>query len=390
MKIEALRPPRLRTSETEHHRTATWLELFYDLVFVVAVAGLGQRLLADHGWQGGLAFIGLFVPVWWAWAGYTFYADRYDTDDLGQRVLAIAQIMAVAFMAASISGDEADSTFAFALAYIAARAVLVFMYVRARRHVHETRQLVTGYIYGHSIGIGVWAISLAAPADVRPFLWAVGLAIDFYTPFHLRKVQAKVPLDVSHLPERFGLFTILVLGESIAAVVTGLSHQGWELGSIIAAILSIAIATGLWWIYFDNLEGSVVRRREGQRTAWKPTVWIYSHLPLAIGLTGTGIGLEFIVTEEFHTSQRWIVSLGAAGALIAIGLIHVSTEAGPERRDQTKARIRFGAAALVLFLGLVGGFLDANWFALLIAIVIGLQVVLDLALEPVVDDAEPV
>lgn len=389
MKIEALRPPRLRTSEAEHHRTATWLELFYDLVFVVAVAGLGKRLLADHGWQGGLAFIGLFVPVWWAWAGYTFYADRYDTDDLGQRLLAIVQIMAVAFMAASISGDEADSTFAFALAYIAARTVLVFMYVRARRHVHETRELVTGYIYGHSIAVGVWAISLVAPADVRPFLWAVGLAIDFYTPFYLRKVQAKVPLDVSHLPERFGLFTILVLGESIAAVVTGLSHQGWDLKPIIAAILSIVVATGLWWIYFDNLEGSVVRRKEGQRTAWKPTVWIYSHLPLAIGLTATGIGLEFIVTEDFHTSQRWIVSLGTAGALVAMGLIHISTEAGPERKDPAKARIRFASAAVVLILGLTGGVVDANWFAVLLAIVIGLQVGLDLALEPVVDDAEP-
>ena len=114
-------------------------------------------------------------------------------DDLGQRLLAIAQIVAVAFMAASISGDTADSTFAFALAYLAARTILVIMYVRARRHVHETRELVTGYIYGHSVAIGIWALSLAAPADVRPFLWAIGLAIDFYTPFHLRKIQAKVP-----------------------------------------------------------------------------------------------------------------------------------------------------------------------------------------------------
>ncbi len=386
MKIEALRPPRLRTAETDHGRSATWLELFYDLVFVVAVAGLGKRLLADHGWQGGLAFIGLFIPVWWAWAGYTFYADRYDTDDLGQRLLAVAQIMAVAFMAASISGDKTDSTFAFALAYIGARSVLVLMYVRARRHVHKTRELVTGYIYGHSIAIGVWAISLLVPADVRPYLWAVGLAIDFYTPFHLRKIQAKVPLDVSHLPERFGLFTILVLGESIAAVVLGLSHHGWDLEGVIAAVLGVLIATGLWWLYFDNSEGSVVRRREGQRTAWKPTVWIYSHLPLAIGLTATGIGLEFIVSEEFHTSQRWIVSLGVAGALVAMGLIHIATEAGPQRRDETKARIRFGAAAVVLFLGLMGGLFDANWFAVLIAILIALQVGLDLALEPVVEE----
>ena len=309
----------MRTKDEEGHRTATWLELFYDLVFVVAVAGLGHRLLVDPSWKGGFAYVGFFIPLWWAWSGYTFYADRYDTDDLLQRNLAAAQIMAVAFMAASVGGEETDSTFAFALAFIAARSILVIMYIRARRHVHETRELVTGYIVGMSAAISVWAISLLVPEEARVVLWAVALAIDFYTPYRLRKIQAKVPLDVSHLPERFGLFTILVLGESIAAVVAGLEHEGWEMTPFIGAILGIIIATGLWWIYFDNLEGSVVRRKKGQRTAWKPTVWIYSHLPLAISLTATGIGLEYLVTQHFDMPERMVVTLGVVGALVLDG-----------------------------------------------------------------------
>jgi low temperature requirement protein LtrA len=382
MKLATLRPPRLRTRDEEGHRTATWLELFYDLVFVVAVAGLGHRLLVDPSWKGGLAFVGFFIPLWWAWAGYTFYADRYDTDDLAQRNLAAAQIMAVAFMAASVGGEETDSTFAFALAFIAARSILVVMYIRARRHVHETRELVTGYIIGMSSAIAVWAISLLVPEEPRIVLWVVALAIDFYTPYRLRKIQAKVPFDVSHLPERFGLFTILVLGESIAAVVAGLEHEGWEMAPFIGAILGVIIATGLWWIYFDNLEGSVVRRRKEQRTAWKPTVWIYSHLPLAFSLTASGIGLDFIVTQHFDLAERMVVTLGVAGALTAMGLIHVATEAGPERKDEIKARIRFIAAALVLVLGLVGGALAPNWFALLIAVIVAGQVGLDLYFEP--------
>jgi len=382
MKLATLRPPRLRTKDEEGHRTATWLELFYDLVFVVAVAGLGHRLLVDPSWQGGLAFVGFFIPLWWAWAGYTFYADRYDTDDLGQRNLAAAQIMAVAFMAASVGGEETDSTFAFALAFIAARGILVVMYIRARRHVAETRELVTGYIVGMSAAIAVWAVSLLAPEEVRVALWAIALAIDFYTPYRLRKIQAKVPLDVSHLPERFGLFTILVLGESIAAVVAGLEHEGWELMPFISAILGIVVATSLWWLYFDNLEGSVVRRRKGQRTAWKPTAWIYSHLPLAIGLTASGIGLDFIVTQEWHQEQRMVVSLGVSVALLAMGVIHIATEAGPERHDEAKARIRFGAAGIVLLLGLVGFGISATWFAVLLAVIVLVQVGLDLYLEP--------
>ena len=326
MKLAALRPPRLRTAKEEGERSATWLELFYDLVFVVAVAALGHRLLVDPSWEGGLAFVGFFIPLWWAWSGYTFYADRYDTDDLGQRNLAAAQIVAVAFMAASVGG-ETDSSFAFAVAFIVARSILVIMYIRARRHVPETRDLVTGYIKGHSLAIAVWAISLLFPEEIRIVLWAIALAIDFYTPFHYRTIQAKVPLDTSHLPERFGLFTILVLGESIAAVIAGLSHEGWEARPVIGAMLGILIATSLWWLYFDNLEGSVVRRRKGQRKAWKPTVWIYSHLPLAIALTASGIGLEFIVTDHFHMPERMVVTLGVAGALTAMGLIQIATQA---------------------------------------------------------------
>ena len=261
MKLAKLRPPRLQTAAGEEgHRAATWLELFYDLVFVVAVAGLGHRLLVDPSWKGGVAFIGFFIPLWWAWAGYTFYADRFDTDDFVQRNLAAAQIMAVAFMAASVGGEETDSSFAFGVAFILARSLLVIMYLRARRHVPETRELVTGYAVGMTAAIAVWAVSLLVPEELRIALWALGLGIDFYNIWRLRKIQAKVPLSNSHLPERFGLFTILVLGESIASVVAGLEHEGWKLTPCSGAILGVILATGLWGIYFDNVEGSVVRR----------------------------------------------------------------------------------------------------------------------------------
>jgi low temperature requirement protein LtrA len=387
MRLAALKPPQLRTTESSAHRSATWLELFYDLVFVVAVAGLGHRLLEHPDWQHGLAYVGLFIPVWWAWAGFTFYADRYDTDDFGQRNLAAGQIMAVAFMAAAISGDVADSTFAFAAAYSAARLILLLMYARARRHVPETRDLTTGYIVGHGIGVGFWIVSMAVPPPARFVLWAIGLLIDFYTPYHLREIQKKVPLDVSHLPERFGLFTILVLGESIAAVVAGLSHEGWETGPFVGAVLGIFIATGLWWLYFDNSEGTVVRRKKEQRTAWKPTVWIYSHLPLAIALVATGIGLEFIVTGHLDTGERWIVTLGLAFSLVFLAVMHVATEGAAERRDDLKTRVRLLAAGAVIVVGIVGAGLDENVFALLLAIVVGSQVALDLLLR---SDEEPV
>ena len=150
---------------------------------MVAVAALGHRLLLDHSWSGALAFVGLFIPLWWSWATFTFYADRYDTDDLGQRLLAVAQMVAIALMAASISGEESDSSVAFAASFLLARAVLLAMYVRAYRHIPESRSLVAGYLRGFSLGALPWVISLWVPEPWRYVLWGVGLAIDIATPF---------------------------------------------------------------------------------------------------------------------------------------------------------------------------------------------------------------
>lgn len=378
MRLSGLRPPRLRTVETEaeEHRV-TWLELFYDLVFVVAVAQLGQRLLADHSWTGSLGYIGLFIPLWYAWAQFTFYADRYDTNDLGQRLLAVAQMVSIALMAASISGDKADSMTAFAIAYVLARAVLLIMYWRAYRSVHVTRNLVGGYLLGFSLGGLIWLVSIWVPSPARFVVWGVGMLVDFATPYMNRREQAKVPLDVAHLPERFGLFTILVLGEPIAAVVAGLSHFEWELDPTIGAVLAVAAASALWWLYFENAEGKVVRRRADQAKAWKPTVWIFSHLPLAISLTATGIGFEFLVSQEPEVG-RWIVTIGVAATMLAMASMLMATERGEDERDRRQAIVRMISAGIVLLIGIVGGAWSANVLLATVTVLLGAQIAIDL------------
>jgi low temperature requirement protein LtrA len=386
MKLKGLRPPRLQTKESEErHRQASWLELFYDLVFVVAVANLAHRLLVDHDWNATLAFVALFVPLWWTWAGYQFYADRYDTDDLGQRLLAALQMVAIALMAASISGDESNSMAAFAVSFVFARFLLLTMYWRAYRHVPETQELVAGYLRGFGLGGGLWLISIWIPDPWRYVLWVAGLAVDFATPYLLRKIQSKVPLSSSHLPERFGLFTILVLGESIAAVVAGLSHQSWEFAPTFGGIVGVLAATSLWWLYFDNVEGSVVRRRAEQRTAWKPTVWIYSHLPLAISLTAAGIGLEFAVAQERFTSGRWIMIGGIAFALVSMAAVHIATERGTDALDRLKASVRVASAVVVVIIGAVSGGWSTNALLIAMALIGMIQIAIDLRLSVTVD-----
>lgn len=385
-----LRPPQLLTIESGGERHATWTELFYDLVFVVAVAGLASRLLHNADWGGGLAFIGLFVPLWWAWASFTFYVDRYDTDDAAQRLFAIVQMIAIAFMAVSISGDVADTSIGYALSYIVARLALLAMYARARRHVQATRELVTGYLKGFSVELIPWIASLFVPTPWRYVLWAIGLAISFYTPWAVRKIQAKVPLDVAHLPERFGLFTILVLGESIAAVVAGLSHHEWALAPSVTGALAVIVAAGLWWMYFDNQEGSVVRRDPTLERAWKPTVWIFSHLPLAMALTAVGVGLDLAVEHKagqpLGAGELWLLVLAVGGSILSMAVIHIATQSASGNHP-IKARVRLVLTAATLVVGLLGASLSPLVLVSLLAVIVAVGVASDITLNSFEDRA---
>lgn len=366
MSVIKISHPRLRTKAGEEHRTATWLELFYDLAFVVAVAVLAGRLLADGSWSGMASYFGYFTLLWWLWVSHTFYADRYDTDDLVYRLLASGQMVTIVVIASSLSFDAANSTTAFAIGYAISRVLLLIMYWRAYRHVPETRTLTRGYLLGFGLAAVVWTASVFVPADARYAVWAIALAIDLATPWLMRVEQAKVPFDASHLPERFGLFTILVLGESIAAVVAGLSHVPWGAASTMAAALAIGVATALWWLYFDNARGSVVRRDPTVRRTWRPTVWLYAHLPLAAGLVGSGVALEHVVLEAGHgpmpANDRWLLIGSMAMVFVCFALIHLASSSEGSR-DRTLVLGRLVALPALLLIGLLSG-LESQWVAL--------------------------
>jgi len=361
-RMSRIAPPRLQTMGDGGHRTATWLELFYDLAFVVAIAILGERLLDDTTWTGLWSFLGYFALLWWLWASHTFYADRYDTDDLVYRLWAAAQMVAVLVMAASLAHGPSESTTVFAAGYAIARLVLLALYWRVYRHVSETRRLVAGYLIGFGAAAVVWLASVFVPDPARFVVWGVALAIDLVTPWVVRRQQATVPLDESHLPERFGLFVILVLGESLAAVVAGLSHIGWSTSSLIAAILGVLLATLLWWLYFDNAEGSVVRRRNIEGKTWRPTGWIYTHLPLAAALAIVGVALDQAILSAgggpMPPAQRWLLLGGVALALVCLAILQIASLS--YSKESVNRVIATNRLAGVPFLALIGLLVQAD------------------------------
>lgn len=382
MSVIRISPPQLRTKDAEGHRAATWLELFYDLAFVVAVAVLAARLLSDVSFGGLASYFGYFALLWWLWASHTYYADRYDTDDLVYRLLAAGQMVAVVVIAASLSPDEAASTRAFAFGYATSRILLVAMYWRAYRHVAETRALVRGYLIGFGLAALVWTASAFVPDDSRVVLWSIAFAIDLATPWVMRKEQARVPLDVSHLPERFGLFTILVLGESIAAVVMGLGHSHWALTPTITAALGVGVATALWWLYFDNARGAVVRRDASVRRAWRPTVWIYTHMPLAAALAASGVAVEVAVSESGHgpmpSPNRWLLVGSIAAVLATLALIQFASAVVPNRESRYVVLSRLLGIPFLILIGFLSA-LEAQWVALGVFTVCIAEVIGDLS-----------
>ncbi|MBW4632801.1 MAG: low temperature requirement protein A [Iphinoe sp. HA4291-MV1] len=375
-----IEPPRLRIDEDgEEERRATWLELFYDLVFVVAVSQVAHYLHDHVSLSGVLGFVALFIPVWWSWIGTTFYANRFDSDDVTHRLLIAVQMLAIAALAVNVHDGLGESCTGFALSYALGRVVLVVEYFRAGWHIPTARPLTTRYVTGFTIAAILWTISAFVPSPWRFVFWTLGLIIDFATPLSARKLQLELPPHSSHLPERFGLFTMIVLGEAIVAVVDGVSEQNWDVLTVIAAVFGLCIAFSLWWLYFDNLGGTPIQRArtEGRITIFN--IWLYTHLPLVMGIAATGVAVELVLLSKpmlaLSDAVRWLLCGSVALCYLGLGILH---RIGVIRYCKIRAKFRIGAAPIILAIAIFGKGLFPVAVIGLIAFVCAVQTVQDL------------
>ena len=308
-------------------RRVTWLELFFDLVFVAAVAQVASPLRDDYSFAGLLRFAILFILIWWAWTGHAVFATRFDTDDAVQRGLTLVQMFVVAVMAANASDAlDSRSSAGFAAAYAVLRFMLVFQYFRARR-VSEARALATAYMVGHGIAAGLWLASALVAAPERYWIWALAFAIDLGTPWAAVHHSIAVPPDAAHLPERFGLFTLILLGESVIAVMHGIEHQEhWSVPAASSAFTGMGIAFFIWWSYFDRAAATSARSVRTRRDVIRLHIWSYAHLPLYLGLVVAFVGIQLVVSvAPAPALAAWQV--GILGGALALALLSLSVVA---------------------------------------------------------------
>jgi low temperature requirement protein LtrA len=328
---ELVRPPDVNR---DSNRTATRLELFFDLAFILFVARCADGLAAGTA-TAAAVFAGVLTVGWWSWASSALYANRFDTDDVLFRLFTLTGMSGVVVMAATVDDVGGPGGRWFAAGYLIARAGLVAGYLRAWWHVPRARPGIRPYLVGHLLGGACWAASIAVPGPARYVLWGVGVLVDLAGPTLAARRDDQVPLHVEHLPERFALFVILVLGETVAGVVVGLHDGGMRPAVVGAAALALVIAFGLWWLYFDLAGGSAKREllEEGEDPRQGVhDVYLYLHLPIAIALAAVAAGVEDAVlhagADHLEAPTRWILAIGLAGYLLSAGTIEAVMSRG--------------------------------------------------------------
>ena len=377
-----VRPVRLWSADPGQPRRASWLELFFDLIFVAAVAQVGVPLGQDYTLHGLVRYALMFLLIWWAWLGHTMYCTRFDADDVVQRLLTLLQIFAAAAMAANAKSafDSRDSA-GFAAAYAVLRAVLVVQYLRARR-LTETHRLTTLYAVGFGAAAFLWGVAAIFPAPVRFWLWAAALLIDLGTPWLAVQHTHNCPPDAEHLPERFGLFTIILLGESVAAVMHGMESQDmWSPSAAISAFTGLSLAFGYWWWYFDGAHGAAKRHVTSNRKTLLFQIWSYAHLPLYLCVAVVGVGVEHVISlpqgAHLHREDAWILTGAAAALMTTLTIIGFTSDDAQMRRLSLVRRVvRFAVCLAALPASLIATAAPPCMLLVYLALLCAVQVML--------------
>ena len=310
----------------EENRKATWFELFFDLVFVVAVAALAGHLSHHYDWVGLAQFGFLFLVLWWLWLGHSFHASRFDKDRPDQWALGFAQILAVVFIAYGASDAFGARAWAFAGGVAVFKALLALGYLREIRRP-ELARLCAIYSAIYGMQGTLWASSIWFEDQPRLAVWAIALAIDIITPFLVASQTHRAPPHPEHLPERFGLFTIILLGETAAAAVHALDHgESLHLDTIAVALLGAALGFQYWIGYFHRAKGQAERHVNSAAAGRNLRLWAYGHIPLYLGIASLGAGTVYLAHHTALSGPApWIFALGAALAMMGVTIVSQAT-----------------------------------------------------------------
>ncbi|MGW2634570.1 low temperature requirement protein A [Streptomyces chattanoogensis] len=310
-------PMRAR-SRDEAHRTATPLELFFDLCFVVAIAQAGRQLvhfLAEgHPGHGITGYLMVFFAIWWAWVNFSWFASAYDTDDALFRVVTLVQISGVLILAAGVPRAFADSDFGVVwFGYLVMRLALVSQWLRAAHGSRGAeRRTALRYALGVTVCQAGWLALLFVPASAAPWVFVVMGVLEMSVPAFAER-EGRTAWHPHHIAERYGLFLIIVLGETISAATVAVQSaldEHDELGTLLPiAGGGLLLVFAAYWIYF------AVPIHLHLRSNTQAFLWGYGHYLVYGSAAAIGAGIEIAVEES---TGRAHLSLWAASACVTV------------------------------------------------------------------------
>jgi low temperature requirement protein LtrA len=342
----------LRYFDPQRH--ATWLELFFDLIFVVALRDVGEILAEAHDGhiapQQFLQFMLVFLPVWWIWAGHTIYANRFDTDSRQHRLSTLLMMFLLVVISSQVSHAAHDGgTYTLAVAcYCGARLIVAGMYFVSKRKHHDRGRIATTVGSVFAVGAVVSLSSVLLPPPWSYGVFYAGILFDMAALVVLNRRLHVVPAHTAHLVERVGLLTIIMLGESVISISAALANIAWNRSNVIAAVSGFVMVSAIWWIYYDSFHLLEHRKLTTGHSI------LYSHFFLFIGLAILAVLIRYAILGGLDPHDFRL--LAAAGTVLFFlgkqyGYYMEVPELRPYLLSNTAAVLALTALVLTLPLG---------------------------------------
>jgi low temperature requirement protein LtrA len=341
------RTPRLSAVMREGERV-TPLELFFDLVFVLALTQSTALMADDPTWEGlaqGLLVLGV---LWWAWVAYAWLTSVVDPEEGAVRIVMFAAMAAFLVVALCVPEAFGDSAALFAGGYAVVRFAQIALYLIASRDDPALRQSVLGLTAGTAIGVALIGAAAFTDGALQGSLWALALLLDVGEPYMFGAEGWK--LKPRHFAERHGLIIIIALGESIVAIGVG-AEVGLDAGVVAAATLGVFVVAALWWLYFDVValvaERRLVKAAKGrERNELARDSYSYLHFPMIAGIVLLAVGLKKTL-GDVEEPLKLVPAVAMLGGTALYLLAHVAFR---WRNLHTLNRQRLVCAILLLAL----------------------------------------
>ena len=355
------------------------------IVALVAVALLASELAhsiaEDHAAEGVLGYLMVFFAIWWAWMNFTWFASSYDTDDVAYRLLTMVQMGGVLVLAAGVpAAFESQSFGVVTLGYVIMRVAMVAQWLRAARGDVGRRSACRRYAAGSTVVQVGWVLRLLLPPGLGIVGFFVLVAAEVLVPVWAERVQGTA-WHPHHIAERYGLFTIIVLGECVLAATTAVQGAFTEAGASLDLVVlgagALMLLFGLWWMYFLKPAGAGLEQRRHLSF-----VWGYGHYAVFAALAALGAGLEVAAEALTHHISAspvlvaYAVAVPTAVFLVLVWAIHAPLSRPPRSHG---VAVVLAAVATLAIAALTTVGLPLPWVVLLVCVPVAALVAVGVA-----------